>query len=361
MKAIYDFGLSQEDFRTEKAVLDLQPGDRLLCVASGGELPLNLLCTHKDVAITAVDISPGQIYLCKLKMLAALHINYPLNGYFLGYGKMQKAQRRALFEKMLSPQLTEEEERFWRRHLAAIEAGVVNAGRFEKYLRKLQWVAKPIIGIKNIRRLMACATTTEQQAVFDQRIVNRNGVRFLFKLAFHPAIYRNRGLQAKALQHASEDTGTKYLRNFRDFCTATPAKSNYFLQYFLLGACQTPDAFPEYLYEANRKVLMERTHVLCFKQCSFAAAIESNGRGAFNKIHFSNIGDWLSVDEFKMLWGIMREALPGGAKLCYRFLQKNHFHAIAEKGLLLCNDKSLQEKDRFPFYSTIAIHWHASL
>ena len=84
MKAAYDFGLSQEDYQTEQAVLDLQPGDRLLCIASGGEVPLNLLCSHRDVDITAVDISAAQIHLCRLKLLAALRFSFPLNCFFLG-------------------------------------------------------------------------------------------------------------------------------------------------------------------------------------------------------------------------------------------------------------------------------------
>lgn len=361
MKAAYDFGFSQEDFKTEQAVLDLQPGDRLLCIASGGEVPLNLLCSHRDVEITAVDISAAQIYLCRLKLLAALHINFPLNGYFLGYGNMNKKQRITLFQTHLFPLLTEEEKQFWVRHRAAIEKGVINAGRFERYLRQLQWMAKTLIGTKNIRQLLACTNLEEQQALFAEKITTRKSVRLLFQWAFHPAVYRNRGLQAKALQHATEDTGKKYFNSFRNFCTTTPAKRNYFLHYFLLGACQTPEAFPDYLHEEGRTLLAERAHRLCFQQRSFVDVLQDNEKGFFNKVHLSNIGDWLSEEEFQTLWHTLKESLPQKAKLCYRFLQKDHFCGTTEPAVTLHRENSLQEQDRFPFYSTLAIDWHATV
>ena len=69
MKPLYNYGISQEDARTERRALDIREGDRLLCVASAGEVPLNLLAMG-TVAIEAVDISRTQLFLCRLKMAA---------------------------------------------------------------------------------------------------------------------------------------------------------------------------------------------------------------------------------------------------------------------------------------------------
>src|SRR5687768_6405032 len=137
MKHIYDFGVSQEDFKTEQAVLDIKQGDRILCVASGGELPLNLLCVHDNVSITVVDISVRQIYLSRLKMKAATDMEYPTNGYFLGYGKMRNEQRKHLYHTVVKSFLERDERDFWDENQEAIEEGVINAGRFELYMKKL--------------------------------------------------------------------------------------------------------------------------------------------------------------------------------------------------------------------------------
>jgi S-adenosylmethionine-diacylglycerol 3-amino-3-carboxypropyl transferase len=359
MKAIFDFGISQEDYQTEQAVLDIHSGDRLLSIASGGEVPLNLLCSNTDIQILAVDISSSQIQLCKLKMQAAIQLQYPMNGLFLGYGKMKKSQRKELFKKRILPHLREEEKVFWSRHAKAIEEGVVNSGRFERYISKWRWLAKLLLGSRNIKGLIKCQCLEEQQALFNKKIKNRKGVRLLFKIAFHPLVYRKRGLDAKGLQHASEDTGERYFKRFQNFCTATSASTNHFLQYFLLGACQTQDAFPAYLQEKNRRLLAERSQMICFRQCSFTEAIRDSEKGEFNKFHLSNIGDWLSVSEFNLLWHDLKKKLPDGAKLCHRFLQRNHFADVNESGVVIEECAFLQEKDRFPFYSTLSIAWHA--
>lgn len=43
MSHLYNFGLSQEDERSEARALDLRPADRVLSIVSAGEMPLSLL------------------------------------------------------------------------------------------------------------------------------------------------------------------------------------------------------------------------------------------------------------------------------------------------------------------------------
>jgi S-adenosylmethionine:diacylglycerol 3-amino-3-carboxypropyl transferase len=90
MKPLFDFGISQEDAASEETMLNLEQGDQLLCIASGGEVPLNLLCSGKSIKIDAIDISESQLALCRLKLLAALHIEAPANAAFLGYSQMER-------------------------------------------------------------------------------------------------------------------------------------------------------------------------------------------------------------------------------------------------------------------------------
>jgi len=66
----YYYGISQEDVLTEFRALDISLNDSLLCIASGGDLPLNILALQ-DLDILAVDKSPDQIKLCRIKQIAA--------------------------------------------------------------------------------------------------------------------------------------------------------------------------------------------------------------------------------------------------------------------------------------------------
>lgn len=73
MGFIYNFGLSQEDERTEARALALGPNDRVLSIASAGEMALSLV-SMGAAKVIAVDIDPAQLHLARLKLAAAVHV-----------------------------------------------------------------------------------------------------------------------------------------------------------------------------------------------------------------------------------------------------------------------------------------------
>jgi S-adenosylmethionine-diacylglycerol 3-amino-3-carboxypropyl transferase len=356
MRHLYDFGISQEDPLTELRLLDLKEDDHLLCIASGGEVPLTLLSLRPGLRITAVDIMTSQLYLCRLKLQAALLLPFPLNGQFLGYGKLDRGIRRSLYFDKIGPSLPAKDNEFWIQHLNAIEKGAVNFGRFEAYIRTLRKIAILFIGSANINELLACRTVEEQEKVFDNKIGNRKAVKLIFKIAFHPSVYKNRGLSEQAMQHSKSDTGLVFFNKFRNFCTATPVGRNYFLQYFLAGACMYNQAFPEFLHESNRKVLAENLPNLELKEVPFQLELRSSPHGSFNKVHLSNLGDWMSPEEFVKLTELFLDKSVPLTKACYRYLQKNHFTAryrIFKKLVIIPEDTG--RTDRFPFYTVLSV------
>lgn len=354
MKALFDFGISQEDPLTEQDVLDIQPGDRILSVASGGEVPLSLLSLNDKIHITAVDLSLSQIMLCRLKLLSALYVDFPVNGHFLGYSIMKRSKRSEIFSEIIRPHLNTQEAAFWEMNMKYIEQELAGSGRFESYIRKMRFVAYFIIGKKNLASLISCNTLEEQKEIFRNRIAIRKSLQLLFKIAFHPGLYKKRGLHEQALIHARKDTGQRFYSRFENFCTATPASANYFLQYFLTGSCKTENSYPDYLQPRNRERLLSNLNNLELKPISFRDAICEKGKGYYNKIHFSNLGDWLGSDEFKDTMLLLRDHCTPGTKICYRYLQKDHLAHAEIEGITV--DRTISEKsqkqDRFPFYTT---------
>lgn len=359
MQTLYDFGVSQEDPRTEFQLLDLQENDRLLCIASGGEMPISLLCYQPSLKITAVDISLAQLYLCKLKMQVARSLPFPINGKFLGYGWYDSKRRREIYLDEINKLLSKDEQRFWIKNLIAIEEGVVHKGKFEIYLKNLRWMFQMLIGKTNLNRLLACMTLEEQTMVFEEHIDRRKGLSTFFKIAFHPSVYKNRGLREEAMLHSSKDTGIYFFNKFKDFCTKTLVSENYFFQFFLTGSCNNNDAYPDYLREKNRLLLDEHADNIHWKNISLQGELAANNPGYYNKIHLSNIGDWLSSQEFKVIMDIVCRQCIGDERMVYRYLQKNHFISLD-----LCDGKfnvqavDLRNTDRFPFYELLTISSH---
>jgi S-adenosylmethionine-diacylglycerol 3-amino-3-carboxypropyl transferase len=352
MAFLFDFGVSQEDPLTERRVLDLKAGDRVLSVASGGEVPLSLISLTDNLHITAVDISQAQINLCRIKLAAALCLGFPENGQFLGFDFMKPQQRIEIYRDVICQQLTEEETLFWNENLSIVGQGVISAGRFEQYIAKMRFFSNLFIGKRNLQWLIDCPNLEDQKEIFKKYIASRKSLQMLFRVAFHPAVYKNRGLQEKALRHADKSTGERFYRKFESFCTANLASQNYFLQYFLTGRCQTPGAFPHYLQPQNRHRLKNFSDQLQFETISFEKKIREEESGVFNKIHLSNLGDWMSEKEFSDLKDLLLEKCLPGTILCSRYLQKNQFDAgfapfiFDEK----CSEMA-QNTDRFPFYT----------
>ena len=102
---------------------------------------------------------------------------------------------------------------------------------------------------------------------------------------------------------------------------------------------------------------MNNLNGLEFKTTSFQNALNEKEKGYFNKIHLSNLGDWLNWEDFAQLLELLKEKYNAECKICYRYLQKNHF---PENGIPdFSIDKELsalaQKQDRFPFYGILAI------
>ena len=359
MRHLFDFGVSQEDPLTENSLLQPLPGGRLLCVASGGEIPLTLACLHPGTSITAVDISENQLRLCRLKLQTALALPFPLNASFLGYSRGEGKQRIRIYQDIIRPFLHEGDQAFWDEHLRYISAGVVNTGRFELYLRRPRRLAQWVIGKKNLDRLMNCETKKEQEEVFDRYIARRRLLKWVFAIAFHPRLYRKRGLRSEALRHAGKNTGEKFFDRFRSFCTATPANRNYFFQYFLLGECMVPECIPEYLQPRHHAALLKTGRRIRWKCAGLREELAAEPAGTYSRIHLSNIGDWMEEADFRKLIGQLERSCDGGTRLCYRFLQKNHLEARDLCGPAWeIHSVPVEHSDRFPFYSVLTMEYH---
>ncbi|HJW28916.1 MAG TPA: hypothetical protein VJ508_06650, partial [Saprospiraceae bacterium] len=97
-----------------------------------------------------------------------------------------------------------------------------------------------------------------------------------------------------------------------------------------------------------------------FRHSSLQEELTANPPGTYNKIHLSNIGDWMSDAAFEAFISILDLTCPVDGRLCYRFLQKNHLehtHRLDHRFEIRPLPSAF--KDRFPFYSTLSIHAYA--
>lgn len=356
MKPLYSYGISQEDALTELAALDVRPGDRVLSIASGGEVPLNLLAM-RDVRIVAVDVCPSQLALARLKLGACLALEPEEAASFLGFMDTPAERRKGLFERV-AEFLGDEDKRFWAENVAAVEAGAIRAGRFERYFDKFRSAGLAVVKRKRLRDLFEMETPEERRDFFDRHL-STPLLKALFRVAFHPAVYRKRGIESRGLMHGGSDRAADFFYGrFKDFCTATPPRANYYLQFSFFGRVLFPEALPEYLTESGMKRIREGPERIEWRRTSFEQAAGAAAPGEFNKFHLSNIGDWMARPEFaEVLAAVAAKAAPW-SRAAVRYIHLDHPVPEALRDRIVRDEgrgEELMRLDRFPFYHLVIL------
>lgn len=356
MRPPYNYGISQEDARTEERALDLRDGDRLICIASAGEIPLNLLA-RRDLEIEAVDISPGQLALCRLKLAVCLALEPLEAARLLGFMDAPGAKRRLLFAKA-AELLDEADRRFWDGNRRAIDAGPVRAARFERYLGRFSPAARAVLGTKKLIGLFDRDTAAAREEYFDRRL-STVALKAVFKAAFHPALYRKRGIAEEGLRHGARGgPGDFFYSRFRDFCTATPARENGYFQFSFFGRVLFPEALPEYLAEEGLRRIRKSHARIAWRLASFQDALAASAPGVFNKFHLSNIGDWMSREEYARLLELVRARSLPSAIAASRYIHLDHPVPRSLDGRIVRKEgrgEELMRADRFPFYHLVVM------
>lgn len=356
-KILYDFGISQDDPGTELRALKLSPGDRVLCIASGGEVPLELLAkSDESIEIDAVDISDPQLYLANLKFQAAVGLEGLDAARFLGYLPAEPTKRRNWFDQ-ISRNLPTKEVRFWMENPVIFKKGPIHYGRYETYIARFAPVGRWLLGgDRKLKGLFECGGIEEQKAYFDEALRTRP-LMILFKLMFHRRLYRNRGVSEQGLIHMTEEnTGIRFFRKFRGFCTHTPARKNWYLQFMLFHRVIFEEALPVFLQERGQKKLRREQNRLTFFKKTYLQMVEESPEGRYNKFVFSNISDWLPEHEMMHLMNRIAGKSGKEAAGLIRFIHSPgiNLQDLNENIKLDSeNGEQLLKEDRFPFYQLI--------
>jgi S-adenosylmethionine-diacylglycerol 3-amino-3-carboxypropyl transferase len=356
MGFIYNYGISQEDVLTECSALEIGPNDSLLCIASAGEIPLNMAALQ-DIDIMAVDTSINQLRLCRIKQIAATIMDSVKAASFLGFMNMSYSERQMIFRRDIQSLLPSEDVNFWEQQLNAIQRGVINSARFEQYISKFSYLGLAIIGKKNLYRLFDCDSIEEQKELFDRRITGPL-LRIIFKTAFHPRIYKNRGIDPAGLTHSgTRNIAEFFFQRFRNFCCSTLSRKNYYLQYTFFNKVLFSEALPEFLQPSFHETFLKNSKRIKYRLTPLDLALQSANPGQFNKIHLSNIGDWMAEEAMVELFSLIRDKTLPGARAVMRYIHFKHIIPESLPELKADNNKGefLALSDRYPFYSIVPV------
>lgn len=271
--------------------LQLEEGDSILSIGSGGDNSFSLLINN-PTRVVAADINPHQLKLISLKKAAFKGLDYPEFVAFLGFKESNK--RQELFKKVI-PFLKKDDSQYWKNKHQEIESGIIHQGKFEKYFQTFSSKILPKIhSNKKIKELFRPKSEKEQQDFFNKRW-NTWKWRLLFRIFFSRYVMGKFGRDPKFLKQVAVPVSTYILNKAKEHLSSVQCQSNCFLKYILTN--QFGSLLPHYAREEH----FEQIKINIDKLTIFEGYAEDafTHFQSFNKFNLSNIFEYMSTENFE--------------------------------------------------------------
>jgi len=142
-----------EDNRVERELFLGSEADLLVAVAGSGERIIALLDNDRCNQFHAVDVNKEALFLLQLKLAALETLSVEDYLQFISHDENRPIARRYWFD-MMKDQLEQECKTFWEQRMPLIENGILYAGHFEKFLRRVRPSTNFFLG-KNFKSIFS--------------------------------------------------------------------------------------------------------------------------------------------------------------------------------------------------------------
>jgi S-adenosylmethionine-diacylglycerol 3-amino-3-carboxypropyl transferase len=344
-----------EDPDILKEALSIQSNDCVLSITSGGDNTLALLLSDPQRLIS-IDLNIAQNYLLELKKAAAQTLSYEEYLEFLGITKSKN--RILLFEKV-RPSLPRTTDAWWSDHKDLISIGVVNCGRFERFIISFANYIMPLMHSKRTVTEFLSVENIEEQRNFYRNRWDSKRWRFLFGLASNRLMLkrfaRQQGMFTYAKGHTVADI---YRKRLERHLNSVFIKGNFFLRYSLTGKYGAD--VPPYLQKDGYLNLKKSPDsILTTKTTDLLSYLKTSPADTFSKFNLSDIFEPLSPAENDILWQeIIRTAKNGAAVAYWNNLVERSYPERLSNHIQTDEKKvaGLQAKDRVFFYDSFHAH-----
>ena len=311
------FGMSWEDPESDRRALSIQAGDTLLTIASGGCNTLTFLLDDPG-RVHAIDINPCQSHLLELKCAAVRRLDFDDLHGFLGLAPCD--QRFRIFE-LLRSELSSSAQSYWERNVGAIVKGVVQQGRYEKFLRNFRRLLRLVQGTRRIEGLFQNESLLEQQGYFEQ-IWNTAAWRVLFQLAFNKHVLAKRGLSSHYFHFddGSSSFAESFFNRAKRAMQEIPVSTNYFLAQYLLGRYLNNEACPAYARKENLPLIRERIERIEIITADAKVWLGQHSPDSIDAFSLSNICELMDLQATAQTFEQVARTARQGARVCFRNL-----------------------------------------
>ncbi len=288
--------------------LQCRPGQKILSIASGGDNSLALLTTKPELVL-AVDLSPAQLYVVELKMLAIRYLDDQDLLAFLGFRPSEK--RLAVYQSLRSA-LSEQAKAFWDSQPNAIKDGIIHSGKFERYFKVFRGYVLPFIHSRSQIRQLLELKSPEEQVQFYENEWNTFSWKALFRVFFSRFVMGRYGRDPQFLNEVKVPVSEFIFKKAEDELSDVKCQSNSFLRFILLG--ESGENLPFYLRPENLPVIRENLEAVRLHHGPLQDGFQHD---TFDRFNLSNIFEYMPAAVFEELAGLLHKGANPQARFAY--------------------------------------------
>jgi S-adenosylmethionine-diacylglycerol 3-amino-3-carboxypropyl transferase len=316
-----------EDPEVDLAAMQLEPGHKVVTIASGGCNALSYLIAD-PARVEAVDLNAAHVAFGRLKLAAAIHLP-DCQSFRRFYGGIGGARNIEAYERFVRPRLDAETLAYWesrrwngRRRISMFSGDLYRHGLLGLFIGCGHRAAR-LYGV-DLRDMFRATSLAEQRDFFDSRLAplfEKPLIRWLtsmkstlFGLGIPPQQY-------KSLAGVDGGDMAAVLRErLRRLACDFPLTDNYFAwQAFARGYGDADDApLPPYLQCENFERVRERAGRMTVAHASYTDFLAAKPDASIDRFVLLDAQDWMSDAQLNELWReITRTAAPA-ARVIFR-------------------------------------------
>ena len=348
-----------EDDRVDRLALAIQPGDRVLVVASAGDVAL-LAALDGAGEVVAVDRNPAQLHLLELKLAALRTLD--ATSFWTLFGEGRAPLGPSWYDR-LRPGLPPLSQRFWDRHARLFEIGLRHQSRVELGLLILGPLIRRLVGRRGFDRILDAPDARVQGRLYARRYARR---------VWNPVtrrLVRWSGLLALLTMNRQQwrlVVGDRFLEGFEDrvgdLLERELIRDNPFWCLVLTGQPTDPKHEVAYLLPEAFDRLTERASSVRPRLGSLLEVLSAEPDDSLDAIDLLDVPDWLAPAERRSVWVEVGRVLRPGGRCLARSISRHPDLPGPASGLVL--DAALSVRltaiERTAVYGSVAVFRTAS-
>jgi S-adenosylmethionine-diacylglycerol 3-amino-3-carboxypropyl transferase len=290
--------------------LEPQPGRRILSVGSAGDNSLALLAEGAEVVVA--DLSLAQLAAIEIRKVAFARLEYEELLPFLG---VSAASDRLRTYAGLRSELSESSRDQWDANPGLVAAGVIHAGKLERYFRLFRRRILPWIHSARQSEVLLLEKDPQQRRDYYDRTWNTWYWRTLFRLFFSRFVMARLGREREFFRYAEGTVAERVFQRTEYALRELGTHDNPYLEYILRGTFQS--ALPRYLQPNRFAAIRSGLERLTLMPGPIEAVGRAHRGAGFEGFNLSNIFEYLAPNDAAAVYCRLFDLAKPGARLAY--------------------------------------------